>query len=315
MNSLHGQGILEPGKRVVVEGVAEDGTIEAIRIADAPGFALGVQWHAEYDPQRNPVNRALFQAFGAAVSERQTPRLRASGGQNRRWRRFDRRNGARYQQRARRETHVVQHLRPSVPVHQLRRKPRGGDRLRGRRLPAAHPADRGRHPGRSRQAPAGAVALHHPAPGAGRGEDHVRRVHRRGERQAGHHRHADHAADRERRPALEGLFRDQGQVPARPRRLHLRRQIRHHRLSRRRARLGARDRGAGRRRRRCAQNRAGHDGARRAHPDGPAQDRPFALGLERGRQQSVLLPGRQAGEVLRGAISTACARRARPAAR
>ena len=67
VNSLHGQGILEPGKRVVVEGVAEDGTIEAIRIADAPGFALGVQWHAEYDPQRNPINRALFQAFGDAL--------------------------------------------------------------------------------------------------------------------------------------------------------------------------------------------------------------------------------------------------------
>jgi putative glutamine amidotransferase len=70
VNSLHGQGILEPGERVVVEGVAEDGTIEAIRIADAPGFALGVQWHAEYDPQRNPVNRALFQAFGVALSAR-----------------------------------------------------------------------------------------------------------------------------------------------------------------------------------------------------------------------------------------------------
>jgi putative glutamine amidotransferase len=26
-----------------------------------------VQWHAEYDPQTNPVNRALFQAFGDAV--------------------------------------------------------------------------------------------------------------------------------------------------------------------------------------------------------------------------------------------------------
>ncbi len=68
VNSLHGQGILERGDRVVVEGVADDGTIEAIRISDAPGFALGVQWHAEYDPQRNPVNRALFQAFGAALS-------------------------------------------------------------------------------------------------------------------------------------------------------------------------------------------------------------------------------------------------------
>ncbi|MGH6704556.1 MAG: gamma-glutamyl-gamma-aminobutyrate hydrolase family protein [Bradyrhizobium sp.] len=67
VNSLHGQGILEPGKRVVIEGVAEDGTIEAIRIADARGFALGVQWHAEYDPQRNPINRALFRAFGEAL--------------------------------------------------------------------------------------------------------------------------------------------------------------------------------------------------------------------------------------------------------
>ena len=71
VNSLHGQGILDPGERVVVEGTAEDGTIEAIRIADAPGFALGVQWHAEYDPQRNPINRALFEAFGEALVTRQ----------------------------------------------------------------------------------------------------------------------------------------------------------------------------------------------------------------------------------------------------
>jgi len=67
VNSLHGQGIETPGRRVVVEGVAEDGTIEAIRIADAKGFALGVQWHAEYDAHRNPINRALFEAFAAAV--------------------------------------------------------------------------------------------------------------------------------------------------------------------------------------------------------------------------------------------------------
>jgi putative glutamine amidotransferase len=70
VNSLHGQGILNPGARVVVEGVAEDGTIEAIRIAEAPGFALGVQWHAEYDAQSNAVNRALFEAFGDAVAAR-----------------------------------------------------------------------------------------------------------------------------------------------------------------------------------------------------------------------------------------------------
>jgi putative glutamine amidotransferase len=70
VNSLHGQGILDPGSRIVIEGVADDGTIEAIRIAEAKGFALGVQWHAEYDPQQNPVNRKLFQAFGAALTAR-----------------------------------------------------------------------------------------------------------------------------------------------------------------------------------------------------------------------------------------------------
>ena len=76
VNSLHGQGISELGQRVVVEGVAEDGTIEAIRISDASGFALGVQWHAEYDPQRNPVNRALFQAFGEAIVASKARNLR-----------------------------------------------------------------------------------------------------------------------------------------------------------------------------------------------------------------------------------------------
>ena len=33
--------------------------------------------------------------------------------------------------------HVAQQLRPSVPRHHLGREPRAGDRLRGRRLPAA----------------------------------------------------------------------------------------------------------------------------------------------------------------------------------
>jgi putative glutamine amidotransferase len=74
VNSLHGQGILELGDRIVVEGVAEDGTIEAIRVAEAPGFALGVQWHAEHNAQGNTVNRALFQAFGEALLVRQSRR-------------------------------------------------------------------------------------------------------------------------------------------------------------------------------------------------------------------------------------------------
>ena len=119
-------------------------------------------------------------------------------------------------------------------------------------------------------------------------------------RRPGHHRHADHAADRERRPALEGLCRDPRQVPPRPRRLHLSGEIRHPRLSRRRPLLGARDRGARGRRRRRAQDHPGRHHPRRAGADGPAQDRPRQLGLGGGRPQSVLLPRRQGREVLRG---------------
>lgn len=67
VNSLHGQGILTPGDKILVEGIAEDSTMEAIRMKDTCSFALGVQWHAEYDPQTNPVNKALFEAFGEAA--------------------------------------------------------------------------------------------------------------------------------------------------------------------------------------------------------------------------------------------------------
>ena len=70
VNSLHGQGILAPGERVVVEGVAADSTVEAITVKDASGFAVGVQWHAEYDPQTNPINRRLFEDFGNALRPR-----------------------------------------------------------------------------------------------------------------------------------------------------------------------------------------------------------------------------------------------------
>jgi putative glutamine amidotransferase len=68
-NSLHGQAIVEPGRRVRVEGVAEDGVIEAISVEGAARFALGVQWHAEYEAATDPVSRALFEAFGAAARE------------------------------------------------------------------------------------------------------------------------------------------------------------------------------------------------------------------------------------------------------
>ena len=67
VNSLHGQGIEEAGRRIVIEGHAPDGTPEAIHVEGAPGFALAVQWHPEYEADTDPVSRPLFKAFGDAV--------------------------------------------------------------------------------------------------------------------------------------------------------------------------------------------------------------------------------------------------------
>lgn len=66
-NTLHGQGIKDPGARVVIDGCAHDGTPEAIYVKDAPGFTLSVQWHPEWNAASDPVSRPLFQAFGDAA--------------------------------------------------------------------------------------------------------------------------------------------------------------------------------------------------------------------------------------------------------
>lgn len=70
VNSLHGQGILRRGERVVIEGYAPDDTPEAIKIENAAGFALAVQWHPEWRAASDPVSRPLFQALGEAVRRR-----------------------------------------------------------------------------------------------------------------------------------------------------------------------------------------------------------------------------------------------------
>ena len=67
VNTLHGQGVDRLGEGLLVEGVCEDGTIEGVSIPGAPGFALGVQWHAEIGVADNPIHAAIFEAFGAAV--------------------------------------------------------------------------------------------------------------------------------------------------------------------------------------------------------------------------------------------------------
>jgi putative glutamine amidotransferase len=68
VNSLHGQGIDRLGAGLLAEAHAPDGLIEAVRVANAQTFALGVQWHPEWKVMENPQYLAIFKAFGDACN-------------------------------------------------------------------------------------------------------------------------------------------------------------------------------------------------------------------------------------------------------
>lgn len=69
VNSAHGQAIdaLAPG--LAVEAMAPDGTIEGVRVEAASAFAIGVQWHPEWNFAAYPTSVSLFAAFGDACRE------------------------------------------------------------------------------------------------------------------------------------------------------------------------------------------------------------------------------------------------------
>jgi putative glutamine amidotransferase len=71
VNSLHGQAVDQPAPGLVVNAIAEDGTIEAVSAPNAPGFVLGVQWHPEWRYAENPASMAIFRAFGDACRAHQ----------------------------------------------------------------------------------------------------------------------------------------------------------------------------------------------------------------------------------------------------
>lgn len=80
VNSLHRQAIdrLAPG--LAVEATAEDGTIEAVSVTSAKGFALGVQWHPEYWAESDAASAAIFHAFAAACRAYASGRTEAPRG-------------------------------------------------------------------------------------------------------------------------------------------------------------------------------------------------------------------------------------------
>ena len=84
VNSLHGQAIDEVATGLEVEAVADDGTIEAVRVRAAREFALAVQWHPEWRVTEVEHHRILLSAFGDACRKR-VSRLGADTG---RWHEF-----------------------------------------------------------------------------------------------------------------------------------------------------------------------------------------------------------------------------------
>jgi len=77
VNSLHGQGVDRLGEGLVVEATSPDGVIDGLRFHDDTQFIVGVQWHAEWQPEKHALSGALYAAFGEAARARAA--LRAAG--------------------------------------------------------------------------------------------------------------------------------------------------------------------------------------------------------------------------------------------
>ena len=75
VNSLHGQGVDRLGKGLVVEATSPDGVIEGLRYNDDTQFIVGVQWHAEWQPEQHTLSGALYNAFGKAARARVARRM------------------------------------------------------------------------------------------------------------------------------------------------------------------------------------------------------------------------------------------------
>ncbi|MBV7317316.1 gamma-glutamyl-gamma-aminobutyrate hydrolase family protein [Shewanella sp. NIFS-20-20] len=70
VNSVHTQGVDRLGLGLRPEAYADDGLIEAFSVEHAKNFALGVQWHPEWQIENNPFYKAIFSQFGAACNAR-----------------------------------------------------------------------------------------------------------------------------------------------------------------------------------------------------------------------------------------------------
>ena len=67
VNSVHYQGVARLGAGLAVEATAHDGVIEAFSAAPGGAAVLGVQWHPEWQTDRDLTSVSFFNLFGRAV--------------------------------------------------------------------------------------------------------------------------------------------------------------------------------------------------------------------------------------------------------
>lgn len=67
VNSVHFQAVQILGQGLVPEACASDGLVEAFSASTGGAQVLAVQWHPEWDADRNPQSRWFFTALGKAM--------------------------------------------------------------------------------------------------------------------------------------------------------------------------------------------------------------------------------------------------------
>jgi putative glutamine amidotransferase len=67
VNSVHYQAVQILGHDLVAQAHAPDGLVEAFSARVGAAQVLGVQWHPEWDADRNPQSRWFFTALGEAM--------------------------------------------------------------------------------------------------------------------------------------------------------------------------------------------------------------------------------------------------------
>lgn len=69
VNSLHGQGIETLAEQLKVEATAPDGLVEAFSLSNKASYYVGLQWHPEWNANKDPLSIAIFKSFGDACRQ------------------------------------------------------------------------------------------------------------------------------------------------------------------------------------------------------------------------------------------------------